>query len=309
MSPAPIRLALALALVVGCNQRSTPSADSSRDLGNRIREAGPDRPPADRPRADGPSTALPEAVRACAILAACAPTSDGTSQCLADLMRGVGWSPAVVSCLARTTGCGGLKTCIGSWVAEGAPCAAGMTGGQCDGTTAVNCNGSLGVHLDCAAVFLGTCLVTSNGAATCKRTGCSGSGTMCNGDKVVQCSEGTEVLAEFCGLGGWICRGGKCVGPGDPCTATSCQGSSLVACVAGYGLTVDCPSLGAGFGCASNPYGTFRCTQASECDQDTGKGSEVCVGDSLQVCYGGKLVTLDCKALGFSGCASKSCKL
>jgi hypothetical protein len=307
MSQAPTRLALALALLAGCGQRSTPNldraptGDASKD---RSREAG-----ADRPRADGPESALAEVVRACAILGACAPTSDGVNQCLADAMRGVGWSPAVLACLAKTTGCDGLKSCIGSWVAEGAPCAAGSSGGHCDGTTAVNCNGALGVRLDCPTVFKGTCLVTSSGMATCQRAGCSASGTTCDGDAVVQCSAGSEVLGELCGLAGRTCRDSKCVGPGDPCTATSCQGTTLLACLAGYARTVDCTTFGAGFTCAGNPYGTNRCSQASECDQDAGKGSESCTGDSLQVCYGGKLVTVDCKALGFSGCASKSCKL
>ena len=97
-------------------------------------------------------------------------------------------------------------------------------------------------------------------------------------------------------------------GPGDPCSATVCQGTTLLACLAGYARSVDCPSFGAAFSCATNAYGTKRCSQGSECDQDTGKGGESCVGDSLQVCYGGKLTTVDCKALGFSSCVGKRCQ-
>jgi hypothetical protein len=123
---------------------------------------------------------------------------------------------------------------------------------------------------------------------------------------------GVEVLLLNCAqAGGLPCRSGSCAGPGEACYGgTVCEGSDTIAfCVEGYRLRIRCSDIGPGFSCVSSTVTGARCSQGTQCDPDTAKGTETCAGSDLVLCNGGKTVQVDCKALGFSGCSGGFCTL
>ncbi len=117
----------------------------------------------------------------------------------------------------------------------------------------------------------------------------------------------------------FACEGGKCVGAGAACTATSsgedelvapagtgCSGDTLQACLGGHATTVNCAEQGPDFSCQS-VQGAFFCGLAAECvPADNYSGSDTspptCDGNVLTFCNAGRLEHLDCTTLGFTDC-------
>jgi hypothetical protein len=67
---------------------------------------------------------------------------------------------------------------------------------------------------------------------------------------------------------------------------------------------VNCATYGPGFTCQSRD-GTFFCGLAAECvpaDNYASAQPARCDGSQLSFCNAGRLETIDCLALGFTGC-------
>jgi len=107
-----------------------------------------------------------------------------------------------------------------------------------------------------------------------------------------------------------------CMGTGAECTypvnsgamsldfsdGIACNGAKLRTCVNGGEHEIDCGTLATGFTCqtvdnAGDP--ASFCGLANECYGD----SPVCEGDAMVVCNAGRRDKIDCKSLGFTGCA------
>ncbi len=168
------------------------------------------------------------------------------------------------------------RTCVPDGDSVGY-CAGGAglacTSDGCAGTMLHTCGESGAVHLtdgglgtidvgeDCALSGAGQC-VTVGDTPACLATGgraCTASSSVrCEGNVAVGCPSGVEervdcvALGAVCATGvtgavagiGWdVSRACKSAGT---CTSDSCSGSSLVGCVHGAPMTVDCVGLGLG---------------------------------------------------------------
>ena len=143
------------------------------------------------------------------------------------------------------------------------------------------------------------------------------------GERPLFCDEsGATVQGPDCQALGLGCEAvnGKCQGTGAACVnkessdfdsvnfeAVSCSAGKLEACVNGKTQTVDCATLGPGFTCQSAGGKPF-CGLASDClPAGDGTGSMTnpvsCDGTKVTFCSAGRLETLDCLSLGFTGCS------
>jgi len=156
----------------------------------------------------------------------------------------------------------------------------------------------------------------------------------CVGDLPQRCEEDAEgpvsgVLFEGpdCGVFGLECvamsPGGDeavraaCTGSGDSCefdsfmfmTGIACAGDTLAACVNGRRHDFDCSIYGPGFSCQTYEGVPF-CGLSSEClpgninldISQQGKPEPTCNGSSIVFCNAGRLESIDCTSLGFTGC-------
>jgi hypothetical protein len=144
------------------------------------------------------------------------------------------------------------------------------------------------------------------------------SGSSCTDDGELQlCDEGT-IRTSACGSRGFSCTDGRCEGDGAACeggfaeddafepTGTSCDGATLLGCLAGKQARLDCTKQGPGFSCHTSGDVAF-CGLADECIPDDNYGKEgatptSCDGSVLTFCNAGRLEQLDCRDLGFEGC-------
>lgn len=226
---------------------------------------------------------------------------------------------AVVPCLDQArNGCRAVADCLATTSGPN------HTTTHCDGNVADTSFLSFDVRVDCTRIgrtceivgALAECIDTST--ATCIGDAGAGAVGRCDGEgRPVSCRAGHEVLGVACPTLGLECRGGDatyCAGTEGDCparalsssfvdlTGVSCLGDSLRACVGGGLATVDCGSWVLGTTCqpgAGTPYCGFR----SECVPGEAAAAD-CDGDSVVVCNGGRIDRIDCRALGFRGCAS-----
>jgi len=304
---------LSVFLFCACSDDDTPKADSAvtADKGTGDLKVAPDgkKPQPDGPATpDGPVASLKAdtVLKACVIWGSCVP-DDGINRCLHNYYgRGKAYGSSSYACLVKTKGCAGIKTCANFWVSMGAPCGPGKKDSSCtDKDTMVQCDDSLAFHANCTKVFGVGC---HSGSGQCG-TGatCSGNTYTCKGSHRLRCVNGVEVYDEPCALHGLTCNKGLCAGSGAACTSSTCKGDVAQLCVNGFGKTLDCKALGAGFSCKTASWGA-GCQQASECDPSTAKKSATCEGDKVVLCHAGKKVKVDCKSLGFSSCSNGLCK-
>jgi hypothetical protein len=258
-----------------------------------------------------PTASSAEVLAACTIIGSCVP-DDGVNACL----RGVygqdqDFSKAVLQCLAKTKGCAGVKSCLGVWISQGTVCGPTQPDSQCtDANSVVWCDDSLGIHADCQKIFGVGCKSFGSGTkseAECSSGAtCSGTTKGCVGGNGTKCKNGIETFDEPCVIAGLKCNAGKCVGSMEACTQSKCEKDVVALCVRGYYKRMDCKGFGAGFSCHQSASGA-RCVQGTACEPDTSKHKEGCNADKLTVCHAGKVQTVDCKALGFTGCSLYGC--
>jgi hypothetical protein len=232
-----------------------------------------------------------------------------------------GWNglqTSQIACLgAGTAGCSDLATCMGMSFGSGTCTTYAST---CTGDINTLCTPgppSYTMIVDCKKAYGAVCVTFSSipGSFAFCSTGktCSGtSAPYCSGNLFVSCLSGTEMILMSCAQAGLVCRAGVigCAGPGAPCTGTksTCSGPNIISyCINGYSLSVNCTALGVGFSCKPSTATGARCQQDTQCDPDKASGTETCTGSMLNICNAGKKEQVDCKALGFSGCASGNC--
>jgi hypothetical protein len=220
---------------------------------------------------------------------------------------------AQLECLANAScGCEAIEHCLG-WRYARAPenCV-----GRCDDDVFTGCGDEVQLSVDCGRLGL-----TCDRAANCVAE----AAVPCDGSEAPTCSAEGEVLfcddhfmrRAPCQSLGFTCVAGKCSGGGAACAGqsssdgelvdlvgTACTGATLTACVGGRTAEVDCSTYGPSFTCQSLD-GNFFCGLANECvpaDNYASAQPASCDGTQLSFCNAGRRETLDCLALGFSGC-------
>jgi hypothetical protein len=227
-------------------------------------------------------------------------------------------------CLADARcGCEAMEHCLGYAFQSGL--APGCQS-RCDGEVFRGCGESVdlpegyGVSIDCARIgqrcqLSGICVDDVGGA-------CDDEPPVCRaGARPLYCDDGALREGPDCAALGLGCANGECVGTGADCgigdftleeivafEGISCQAGTLEACVAGKRASLACAEQGPGFDCQSVD-GVQFCGLASECLPPDAGGSQnsadpraTCDGTRLTFCNAGRLETLDCVDLGFSGC-------
>lgn len=271
----------------------------------------------------------PEVIaRAAAVAGSCMP-DDGVDRNATHLWHATIASPRSyhlkvkqARCLADARcGCAAVVQCLGYEVISGV--AADCTSG-CDGDVFVAC----GEEYDVAPGYAVTLDCAKLGQSCDEVAICSDSaGVACDGSEPSQCRDGAPPLycddgalqqGPDCAALGLGCADGVCQGTGATCTNVSfptegvvgyegvaCNAGTLEACVNGRIASVDCATRGPGFDCQSVDGVPF-CGLASDClPAGDGSGSPTppsCQGASLTFCNAGRLDTVDCLSLGFTGC-------
>jgi hypothetical protein len=116
------------------------------------------------------------------------------------------------------------------------------------------------------------------------------------------------VLKSFdCAQAGLTCAidsGGTatCDGTGGACTASHCDGTTLVRCDGVHEQRYACAEMLDGGTCVDGGRGGFSCGFGPDCG-----GTATCTGNVTQVCVLGAQVSIDCVASGFGGCGLGSC--
>lgn len=114
----------------------------------------------------------------------------------------------------------------------------------------------------------------------------------------IECTPAGELIAETaCVLDGRACAGAGCAGKaGRSCAGSPrCEGDAVIRCEGDLDVGRDCSTIGAGR-CAAGG-GNAGCEpieDAGTCREE----STACSGDVASACIGGRVVTLDCAAIG-----------
>ena len=274
--------------------------------------------------------------RAAVVVGSCIP-DDGIDRNLADMwLSDVNqtwfWERTVLQapCLASAKcGCAAVEACL-SWKVtpyDGGACptCAGSLFSLCgliEGATKYR------LSFDCAAIGFGCDPVTGclpPAAALCDTATFA---PTCADGRPALCAQNygptaAVVPGAVCAAVGAACAGGACVGSGAACTdlpasngelvptPLACAGAMLDACVGGKHQAIDCAKRGPGFTCQTVDGHAF-CGLAAECVPGTPggatPGSNRCEGDTVVLCNAGRVDRVDCRALGFSGCAVDASK-
>jgi hypothetical protein len=219
------------------------------------------------------------------------------------------FGPNFVGCVASITdGCDGVRRCMGLSTRQSETC------DTCIGNVAVFCGSDVNALWDCdlggATCSAGLCIPA--GTTRCEpptsSAACDAQGRPTQCDEYLQTGPACASFGLVCGDSG---SGALCQGTGSACTGPvypsfdvdyegiSCQGETLTACVDGKSAELDCGCFGPEFSC-QNVDGTYFCGSASECDPKTFE--KRCAGNSAEFCNAGKIVSVDCRELGFPGC-------
>jgi hypothetical protein len=174
-----------------------------------------------------------------------------------------------------------------------------------------SCMSTVAFSRDCAADGL-TCVQPAPGSADCGRACVAGDGATCDGSRLFVCDDATLIAREqACGAGaacGPVGTSSGCVGTGVPCagTATSCRDSrTLVVCLNGNEAVIDCGEGGFERECfdPGPAVGPPSCVGVAADECDPAAFADRCNGARLEYCEDGVVRGLDCRGLGFEGCA------
>lgn len=95
----------------------------------------------------------------------------------------------------------------------------------------------------------------------------------------------------------------SCVGTGAPCELSSCDGTTLHACVGGFEATFDCTATASRRGCLTFADGEVSRCEASATDCDALHDSTTCASDDrVLLCVDGKVEQYACADAGLSIC-------
>jgi hypothetical protein len=268
--------------------------------------------------------------RAAAVLAECTLSDDGTPRVTAELWNAHNAARTFVyldvrqaRCLADARcGCEAVEHCLGFTLERGvAPgCQSSCNGEDFRGCgQAVDLMDGYAFQIDCADIGQhchpsGICV--DDVTASCDDSQPPVCGIR---GRPLYCSNGVQYEGPDCAGLGLVCGNGECQGTGAGCTshlsfgedviefeAPTCQAGRLQACVAGKQASQACAEQGPGFTCQS-VNGVAFCGLASEClpanaDGDPNDPAATCDGTRLSFCNAGRLETVDCAELGFTGC-------
>jgi hypothetical protein len=269
----------------------------------------------------GSSSPSDDALRYCMLLMSCAyEMVGGAAACVRDVQLSLASGaaagfiedardiPRQVACAASADSCTTMLECR----------ALGRSAGFCTGREAAFCDGDVAVLcrseeypafvLDCAAIGLSCHSIRESAAACTNGVTCDASAPRCDGRSRTYCVDGMEAPID-CGL---VWPGGSCalvaderglptptcVPPGADCSADRCAGSTLIRCIGGHELPVDCAAAVEG-SCVDGTDGPECMPTATECDA---RSMEACDGDRVQVCVNGRYEAIDCRELGMRTC-------
>jgi len=309
----------------------TPDAAPTSDGGTGYTgscQANPDPSPVLLPNAQLDATVI---ARAAAVLAVCSLSDDGTPRVAAQLWNGHNasrsfWHLSVTQarCVSEARcGCEAAEHCLGYTLERGVPpgCQSSCNGDVFRGCgQAVDLIDGYAFDVDCSKIGqhchpTGICV--DDVSATCD----DAQSPICGvGGRPLYCTDGVLNDGPDCAGLGLVCSNGECLGTGAGCTShlsfretviefenTTCQDSgTLQACVGGKQASQVCAEQGPGFSCQS-VSGVAFCGLASDCipanvDGDPSDPAATCDGTRLTFCNAGRLDTVDCADLGFTGC-------
>lgn len=269
--------------------------------------------------------------RAAAVLSSCSNSDDGVARIATEL-----WSSHLVArkfwylyvtqarCLSEARcGCEAMDHCLGFRMETGV--APGCQS-SCNGEVFRGCGqgadlaDGYAIDIDCAKVGQHchpTAICVEDAQTTCDDS----EPAVCrDGARPLFCENGALHEGPDCAGLGLGCADGVCQGTGEACTSqpdfgenevhldegVSCRGGILQACVDGKRASLPCAEQGPGFNCQSVNGVTF-CGLASECVPGELGGytfdpEPTCDGTRMTFCNAGKLETIDCAELGFTGC-------
>lgn len=258
---------------------------------------------------------LDEIVAACEIDQACAigaSQANDVNDCLRYWTRGEPLlRPSWVHCMAAARGsCAMARACVGQQIQSSTTCSPGAK--TCNGDQLSECIGTLGNALelltDCTASDEGPvqnhCLM-SGSAAACGIGPCTTE--TCQGTVGVRC-QGPFAQGFDCATDGYTCvmvSRSECGGTGPACTAgpPSVDGNSIVGCTYGFEHRVDCGAAVPGGTVQPSATGTgLYCGLGTACAPGASPPGGGCNGNNLTVCAFGQVTTIDCTALGYTGC-------
>jgi hypothetical protein len=114
----------------------------------------------------------------------------------------------------------------------------------CEGNGYVSCVNGVSVFTDCGE---GSCVPSpynpDNAACAGEGEACDGPVYECEGDTAVTCING-RIHREPCMPGLCTTMDGAFCKTGEECTESSCEGSTLIACISGTRFVIDCTELG-----------------------------------------------------------------
>lgn len=233
---------------------------------------------------------------------------------------GVAITPAERDCLAAAgLDCAAALDCVST------PASCDQPTWSCDGDTLTLCDAFAGpraVRRDCAAEGLHCVMLGAE--AFCGLGSCDPrtATPMCDGSATTSCQPQTSwndkslgglvVRGEDCADHDATCAANECVGNGPACTPSAdtigCDGSDVLSCdQSGH---IERSHCAAGSHCIATlgPGSSYGCGYDSApavCNLDA--NATQCAGDSLAYCDDHGNETLDCKALGYSGCDAGRC--
>jgi hypothetical protein len=244
------------------------------------------------------------------------------ADCVADFELGISsglgyFIPAAelrrfVDCAVSSPDCATAAACASR--NHGPDYCAAHSGASCDGDVLVSCSQSQPDWAvftnDCASLGL-RCVDLHDGRASCTDGTSCDTSAHCDGNRYVSCDSSTHLAASFdCSLAGYQleCRTMSangttitgCFPPGPACSPDGehCDGTTLVRCVAGGELRVDCTTWGQHCGVAAS--GRTTCIpNATDCTADS---PDRCNGTAMEICVDGRYQAIDCSAIGLTAC-------
>lgn len=237
-----------------------------------------------------------------------------------------------MECLAAAANCEAAYSCLG--IEVGDPCTPDTFPKQCDGDLISICWSipALGEHrvvTSSCGGFLNpgqdeqVCLLDENGKARCAFGPCTSGSGVCEGQRAISCTwdvafgvncaqvgktcalsyvEGLDEALPFCSTG-------------NPCEASGCDGTEMVACKGGQeALRWDCALFDPGMRCVeSDEYadGTGNWLHCTSFESQEGcplhKQESSCVGNVIVGCYMGVRYEFDCSFFSGAVCSEGNC--
>jgi len=250
-----------------------------------------------------PGMSRDDFVAACVRIEACAPGAGVTaSACAGASASERARSVASFACVNQAAGdCARVLACLAG-PAPVASCRRDEPARCLDDRYRWDCRFGTPATQDCApeACVQGA---GQSGAAACGLDACGPQyQPICQGERLASCSAGVVVVAD-CPPGA-RCQDGACVGTGSACAdaPATCAGDQLVTCAQGREARRHCAADGVLARCTVDDSGAADCTPTGgEC-----AGSDFvdrCNGARLEFCRDGRVVGVDCTALGFFACS------